>query len=80
MVEMNSDYATPAMVSVGANPTLLWGMTNAERVRRIAVARGLATDSATDGPAILANLAFAFDPASQFVDSNVSSRCFDSVR
>ena len=63
MVEMNSDYATPAMVSVGANPTLLWGMTNAERVRRIAVARGLATDSATDGPAILANLAFAFDPA-----------------
>ena len=63
MVEMNSDYATPAMVSVGANPTLLWGMTNAERVRRIAFARGLATDSATDGPAILANLAFAFDPA-----------------
>ena len=61
---------TPAIVAVGSNATLLWGMTNAERVRRIGVAQGLATESSTgssatpglDGPVILANMAFAFDP------------------
>lgn len=57
-------HDTPAIVPVGSNATLLWGMTNAERVRRIGVAQGFA-DAATDradDPAILANMAFAFDP------------------
>lgn len=53
-----------AVETVGENPTLLWGMTMPERVRRIARAAGF--DSAAvlgDGPALLVNAAFAFDPA-----------------
>ncbi|TXC69719.1 CDP-alcohol phosphatidyltransferase family protein [Sphingomonas ginsenosidivorax] len=50
-----------ALVPVGTNPTLLWGMTNTERTRRIAASQGFAADDA-GGPAILANTAFAFDP------------------
>ena len=55
---------TPALTPVGSNPTLLWGMTNVERLRRIARAQGFADHAAADqdGPAILANMAFAFDP------------------
>ena len=30
---------SPTLVAVGDNPTMLWGMTNAERVRRIGVAQ-----------------------------------------
>ncbi|MEG3165809.1 CDP-alcohol phosphatidyltransferase family protein [Sphingomonas sp. PB2P19] len=57
--------ATLAIVPIGTNPTLLWGMTNAERTRRIAASQGFApadTGADTGGPAILANMAFAFDP------------------
>ena len=50
-----------AIVPVGTNPTLLWGMTNVERTRRIAASQGFAAGD-TGGPAILANMAFAFDP------------------
>lgn len=50
-----------ALVPVGANPTLLWGMTNIERTRRIAVLHGFAPTD-TGGAAVLANMAFAFDP------------------
>ncbi len=53
--------ATLALVPVGANPTLLWGMTNTERTRRIAVLHGF-TAADTSGPAMLANMAFALDP------------------
>lgn len=52
----------PALVPVGSNPTLIWGMTNVERLRRIAVAQGFAGTSPEPAPAILANMAFAFDP------------------
>jgi phosphatidylglycerophosphate synthase len=62
-------HDTPAIVPVGNNATLLWGMTNAERVRRIGLAQGLPpapdTSGSPDiaaGPVILANMAFAFDP------------------
>ncbi|KQR87569.1 CDP-alcohol phosphatidyltransferase family protein [Sphingomonas sp. Leaf343] len=50
----------PRLTSVGNNPTRIWGMTNAERTRRIATAQGL-----TDGDAavMLANDDYAFDPA-----------------
>ncbi len=47
---------------VGANPTLLWGMTNAERVRRIGASQGYATGGGATDAAVLANLDFAFDP------------------
>lgn len=54
---------SPALIAVGDNPTRLWGMTNAERVRRIGVAQGYG-DGGADGGAsvVLANLAYAFDP------------------
>lgn len=44
---------------VGDNPTPIWGMSAAERVRRIVAAQRFAAD---DG-VVVANLAFAFDPA-----------------
>ncbi len=62
----------PLVIAVGANPTRLWGMTAAERLRRMAAARKLpftgAEQAAQAGgeaaPAVLlANLRFAFDPA-----------------
>ena len=45
--------------TTGDNPTQIWGMTNAERVRRIARAQGF-----TDGgeTVVVADLAYAFDP------------------
>jgi phosphatidylglycerophosphate synthase len=53
------------VVLAGANPTLLWGMTVDERVRRIAAAQKLAFTGGDigDGPVLLVNRAFAFDPA-----------------
>lgn len=51
----------PAIVPVGDSATPIWGMSNAERVRRLAAAQKL--DGEGDGrPALLANLAYAFDP------------------
>ena len=51
------------MVAVGENPTLIWGMTAAERLRRIARANRLASGAERSGGAeLLANLRFAFDP------------------
>jgi phosphatidylglycerophosphate synthase len=44
-------------VIVGSNPTLIWGMTSAERIRRIAAASKAKPDGV-----IVANDAFAFDP------------------
>ena len=52
----------PAVTPVGSNPTLLWGMTNEERVRRIAASRDLAFTTQPTTPTILVNLRFAFDP------------------
>ena len=43
--------------AVGENAARLWGLTSAERVRRIAGAQGIG-----EGVRILANLDFAFDP------------------
>lgn len=50
---------SPTLVAVGDNPTMLWGMTNAERVRRIGVAQKYGGGGDT---VVLANMAFAFDP------------------
>jgi len=66
------DYGQPmaetnkpvAVETVGENPTRLWGMTMPERVRRIARAAGFdASAGRENGPVILVNTAFAFDPA-----------------
>ena len=45
---------------IGSNPTLIWGMTAAERVRRIVAAQRFEN---ADGGVVVANLAYAFDPA-----------------
>ena len=58
-----TDGAAPLVVAVGDNSTLLWGMTAAERLRRICAARKLALDDTAGGPALIANLHFVFDPA-----------------
>ena len=60
---MTTDSSAPSVVPVGANDTLLWGMTAHERTRRIAAGRGLLFDAPAGTSAILANMAFAFDPA-----------------
>lgn len=51
---------------IGDNPTLIWGMTNAERVRRIARENGWTVGGGSgDGgePRVAVDLAYAFDPA-----------------
>jgi phosphatidylglycerophosphate synthase len=52
----------PGFATIGDNPTPVWGMRADERVRRIAVAAGLVPRQG-DGAVVLANAAFAFDPA-----------------
>jgi phosphatidylglycerophosphate synthase len=49
-----------AVAPVGANPTLLWGLSAEERLRRIARAQKL--EVRADGT-LLVNLGFAFDPS-----------------
>jgi phosphatidylglycerophosphate synthase len=50
---------SPELVVIGDNSTRLWGMTNAERVRRIAVSQGF--DGRGD-TVVLAHAGYAFDP------------------
>ena len=51
------------VVPCGDNPTPIWGMGNAERLRRIAAAAKLGFgDVPPDGPLLLVNLGFVFDP------------------
>lgn len=60
-----TDPLQPAVVPLGDNPVLLWGMTARERLRRIAAARKLPFGDAVaaSDTVILSNLAFVFDPA-----------------
>jgi len=53
----------PSLVPIGRNDTPLWGMTAHERLRRIAASQRLPFHLAGPGPAILADLGYAFDPA-----------------
>jgi phosphatidylglycerophosphate synthase len=48
---------------VSDNPTLLWGISSRERISRMAKANGLTLSDGPAAPVILANAAFAFDPA-----------------
>ncbi|MBB4857918.1 phosphatidylglycerophosphate synthase [Novosphingobium chloroacetimidivorans] len=52
-----------AFATVGTNPTRLWGLSVEERVRRIAVAAKLTPRQGMAAPVVLANAAYAFDPA-----------------
>jgi len=63
MSAVTDDRASPVVVAVGDNTTLIWGMTAAERLRRICAARNLSLGDAADGTALIANLHFVFDPA-----------------
>ena len=55
----HSDLGAPTLC-VGNNPTPIWGMSSAERVRRIVAAQRF---DAAEGTVVLANLDYAFDPA-----------------
>lgn len=58
---MTANQEKPGSESVGSNPTRLWGLSMAERTRRLAEAGGLRAGSAA--PVVLCNAAAAFDPA-----------------
>lgn len=57
-----TDANLPALTPIGENPTPIWGMTNTERLRRLARAEGLPEAAAPSGAHIYANLAYVFDP------------------
>lgn len=57
---MADSSSAPAVETVGANPTRLWGIDTAERTRRMAAKSGL---GGTGAPVVLVNSAHAFDPA-----------------
>ena len=59
---MTTASAPPALIAFGDNSTLLWGMTNAERLRRLARAEGLPERTDATGAHLYANLAYVFDP------------------
>ncbi|ATE64410.1 CDP-alcohol phosphatidyltransferase family protein [Rhizorhabdus dicambivorans] len=49
---------------IGTNPTLIWGMTSTERLRRIAAAQSLGFSAeANGGPVLLAAASHVFEPA-----------------
>ena len=57
-----TDVPLPALLLIGDNPTPLWGMTNAERLRRLARAEGLPETAGAAGAVLAVNLAYVFDP------------------
>ena len=58
-----TELINPVVVAVGDNPTPIWGMGGAERIRRIAAAAKLNCGEApADRPSLLVNLDFVFDP------------------
>jgi phosphatidylglycerophosphate synthase len=57
------ERSAPALVPIGSNPVLLWGMTAHERLRRIASAQGLGFNHEDAPSIILADLGHVFDPA-----------------
>lgn len=61
---MDSTSNALSVATIGANPVRLWGLTMAERVGRIARASKLnPVPTVPEGPAVLSNAAFAWDPA-----------------
>jgi phosphatidylglycerophosphate synthase len=63
MQDKMTEASKPVVVAIGDNPTSIWGMNGAVRVRRIATAAKLDFgDAPADRRRLLANLAFVFDP------------------
>lgn len=60
---MASSDISLSVETVGSNATRLWGLTMAQRAERLAKAEGLPSSPAGEGPRLLVNAAFAFDPA-----------------
>jgi phosphatidylglycerophosphate synthase len=56
-----ADIEKPVVVAMGENPTLIWGMSNSERISRIASKLGL-TFGDGQGPRLLVDSGFVFDP------------------
>ena len=57
---------TPAPLtvrSIGSNPTLIWGMSSTERLRRIAGAQNLGFTANDAGPVLLVSADYVFEPA-----------------
>lgn len=52
-----------AVHPIGTNPTLIWGMTSTERLRRIAAAQKMRVENSGTGPALLAAASHVFEPA-----------------
>jgi phosphatidylglycerophosphate synthase len=59
---MNEPTTLPALALIGDNPSLLWGMTNAERLRRMARAEGLPDTPPASAARLFVNLDYVFDP------------------
>ncbi|MBU0823466.1 MAG: CDP-alcohol phosphatidyltransferase family protein [Alphaproteobacteria bacterium] len=59
---MSEPTTLPALTPIGDNPTLLWGMTNAERLRRMARAEGFPETVPPSGAQLYVNLDYVFDP------------------
>ena len=59
---MSEQTTLPALALSGDNQTLLWGMTNAERLRRMARAEGLPDTPPASGALLFVNLDYVFDP------------------
>lgn len=59
---MTEPHALPALSLIGDNMTPLWGMTNAERVRRLATAAKLPASDDPAGARLYVNLDYVFDP------------------
>lgn len=58
-----TDISPPRVRLIGTNNTRLWGLTQHQRVERIAAKAGLAmADRAFEGPLLLISSMFAFDP------------------
>ncbi|MFC3213534.1 CDP-alcohol phosphatidyltransferase family protein [Novosphingobium panipatense] len=61
---MKQDMNVLPVVTIGANPVKLWGLSPAQRVGRIARAAGMRpTEDVPSGAAVLSNARFAWDPA-----------------
>ncbi|MDZ3830285.1 MAG: CDP-alcohol phosphatidyltransferase family protein [Sphingopyxis sp.] len=52
----------PALNPFGENSTPIWGLSNTERLRRMAKAEGLANPSHASGAQLFVNLDYVFDP------------------
>lgn len=59
---MSNVPALPALSPVGDNPTPIWGMSNAERLRRLARAEGMPERAGASDPRLYVNLDYVFDP------------------